>query len=113
MICNKCGNKNRSYSKFCDQCGAHLSKLTNNTKSTPNNLGIRNKDKIEKQNKTNKVFFIAGLVLQLITTVLIIVSFIIKNPLDMILCLAALGLEMVYIILCIVKTSKNKKIKNS
>ena len=118
MFCNQCGEDNRNDRKFCTNCGAPLRDYTKPRENLIMPEEIEEKQNIVKhKNKIAKVFTIVNLILQLIVVTLLIVSFFVKEPADMILLVIAIIFEIAFFACLIIKNKiinkANKKIEDA
>lgn len=109
MFCTQCGNENRNDRKFCSECGAPLKDYTKPRENLlmPENLE-KQKELVVNKNKRNKILNFIGLGLQTIAITLLIISFFVKNPADIILSTITLTIEIAYLIIAVIKYKKNK-----
>ena len=110
MFCNQCGEDNRNDRKFCTNCGAPLRDYTKPRENLIMPEEIEQKKAIvAHKNKVVKVFNIVNLMIQLIVVTLLIISFFINEPADLVCLVIAMCFEIVFFISLIIRNNITKK----
>lgn len=110
MFCNQCGEENRNDRKFCTNCGQPLRDYTKPRENLIMPEEIEEKQKVvHRKNNLSKIFSLILLGLQLIVVALLVVSFLVKEPADIICLIVGLGVEFISVVLLIVKNRLIKK----